>query len=620
MALNLKTIGKKIESIVTEYSWKDIVLYALGVGAGFNELEYVYENKLKVMPSFGTTITHHPSFFSQIMLESGMDQSGMLYSGHELICHNPIPPEGGTLTTVGGIAHIYDKGHDVGALIVSKLDTFHSDGQKLFTNIVTLFALKDGGFGGQAPPDDTIDFPDRDPDFEELAHPRSDQPLLYRLSGDLFPLHADPEFARDYGFQGVIMSGPCTLGYASRALIKHLIPDEPERLTRIRNRFSAFLYPGIPIKTQIWKTGEGTAVFKTINVETGEPVLDHGLVEWIGSEVAARRAERGGIRFDGQVAVITGAGRGLGRIYALELAKRGAKIVVNDLGGATDGMDESSSNAADDVVGEITATGGEAVASYDSVATTEGGSNIITTAVDHFGRVDILINNAGILRDKTFAKMEPEMWSGIQDVHLNGAYNVTRPAFQIMKERGYGRIVLTTSAAGLFGNYGQTNYGAAKMGLVGFMNSLKLEGAKHDIKVNTISPIATTRLTKDLLPPDLVDRLKPEQVAPLVLYLCAEQCPSSGQIYQAGLSLFNRAAMVSGLGTRIEEQGKMLSPEDVAAQWGNITSLEGAREYPDAITAIFDMASSSPADESEEKQSQVKGSAKASTDQKRRRQ
>jgi NAD(P)-dependent dehydrogenase (short-subunit alcohol dehydrogenase family) len=426
--------------------------------------------------------------------------------------------------------------------------------------------------------------------------------LLYRLSGDLFPLHADPEFARNQGFEGVIMSGPCTLGYASRALIKHLIPNEPERLIRIRNRFSSFLYPGIPIKTQIWKTGEGRAVFKTINVESGKLVLDHGIFEWIGSEEAARRSELVGIRFDGQVAVITGAGRGLGKVYALELAKRGAKIVVNDLGGGTDGMDEGARNAADDVVAEIKAAGGEAVANYDSVTAPEGGSNIIQTAVDHFGRVDILINNAGILRDKTFAKMEPEMWYGIQDVHLYGAYNVTRPAFLIMKEQGYGRIVLTTSAAGLFGNYGQTNYSAAKMGLIGFMNTLKLEGEKHDIKVNTISPIATTRLTKDLLPPDLVDDLKPEMVTPIVLYLCAEQCPSSGGVYQAGLKLFNRAALVSGPGFRFDPQDEELSPEAVAAQWSQITSLEGAREYPDGIQAIYDMASMPPEDQPGDKQ------------------
>jgi hypothetical protein len=240
--------------------------------------------------------------------------------------------------------------------------------------------------------------------------------------------------------------------------------------------------------------------------------------------------------------------------------------------------------------------------------------------MDHYGQIDILINNAGILRDKTFAKMEPEKWYGIQDVHLKGVYNVTRPAFQIMKERGYGRIVLTTSAAGLFGNYGQTNYGAAKMGLIGFMSSLKLEGEKYDIKVNTISPIATTRLTKELLPPDLVDQLKPESVTPLVLYLCAEQCPSSGQVYQAGLNLFNRAAIVNGPGIRIEEQDTELSPEAVAAQWKKITSLEGAHEYADAITATFDMASASPVDESDKKLPKAKESKETSSDQKRRRQ
>ncbi|MEE8390408.1 MAG: SDR family NAD(P)-dependent oxidoreductase, partial [Anaerolineae bacterium] len=247
-----------------------------------------------------------------------------------------------------------------------------------------------------------------------------------------------------------------------------------------------------------------------------------------GQEAEGETAE---IRFDDRVAIVTGAGGGLGRAYALELAKRGAKIVVNDLGGARDGIGEGSARPADAVVQEIVEAGGEAVANYDSVATVEGGENIVKTALERFGKVDILINNAGILRDKSFAKMTSELWNGVLDVHLQGAYNVTNPAFRAMRENappsqrggtggGYGRIVMVTSVSGLFGNFGQTNYSTAKMGVVGMMNTLKLEGTKYNIKVNTLAPTAATRMTEDVMPSDLFARLKPEIVAPLVLYLC----------------------------------------------------------------------------------------------------
>jgi NAD(P)-dependent dehydrogenase (short-subunit alcohol dehydrogenase family)/putative sterol carrier protein len=285
------------------------------------------------------------------------------------------------------------------------------------------------------------------------------------------------------------------------------------------------------------------------------------------------------------VALVTGAGAGLGRVYALELARRGAKVVVNDLGGGRDGTGGSRS-AADGVVEEIRAFGGEAVANYDSVASAEGGQAMVDEAVRAFGRLDILINNAGILRDRTLVKMEPGEWDAVMDVHLKGAYNVTRPAFVRMREQGYGRIVMTTSAAGLYGNFGQTNYSAAKMGLVGFMNTVRLEGAKYNIRVNTVAPAAATRLTEDVMPPELFAKLKPEFVAPLVLYLCSEQCPVSGGIYNAGMGYFNRVALVTGPGAVVGEGLTAPLPEAVAAAMGKINSLAGGGEYPNATAAL----------------------------------
>ena len=238
------------------------------------------------------------------------------------------------------------------------------------------------------------------------------------------------------------------------------------------------------------------------------------------------------IRFDGRVAVITGAGGGLGKTYALELARRGASIVVNDLGGKTDGTGGGHSMA-DMTVKEIIEAGGKAVANYDSVATPEGGKAITQTALDNFGKVDIVINNAGILRDKSFLKLEPKDLDAVLDVHLRGAFFVTQPAFAVMKEQGYGRIVMASSGAGIFGNFGQTNYGAAKMGLVGLMNVLAVEGAKYNIKVNAIAPVAKTRLLGDLLGP-MGDAITPEFVTPLVTYLVSERCELTHEIFDVG--------------------------------------------------------------------------------------
>jgi 3-hydroxy-3-methylglutaryl CoA synthase/NAD(P)-dependent dehydrogenase (short-subunit alcohol dehydrogenase family)/putative sterol carrier protein len=301
-----------------------------------------------------------------------------------------------------------------------------------------------------------------------------------------------------------------------------------------------------------------------------------------------------GIRFDGRVAVVTGAGAGLGRAYALELAARGAKVVVNDLGGARDGSGAGSAGPADRVVEEIRAAGGEAVANYASVSTPEGGEALIRQALEAFGRVDILINNAGILRDKSLLKMTPEEWRKVLAVHLDGAYYVTRPAFRQMREQKYGRVILTTSAAGLFGNFGQANYSAAKLALLGLMNTLKLEGEKYDIKVNPVAPVAATRLTEDILPPDLFERLKPEFVTPLVLVLSSERCRETGQVFNAGLGYFNKAAVVTGPGIQIGDGRTVPTPEAIANNWRAVNSLDGAKEFFNTTLAFGDMLLGGP--------------------------
>lgn len=231
------------------------------------------------------------------------------------------------------------------------------------------------------------------------------------------------------------------------------------------------------------------------------------------------------IRFDGRVAIVTGAGGGLGRSHALELARRGASVVVNDLGGSVDGSG-GSSDAAKAVVDEIHVLGGKAIANGSSVTDEAGVARLMSETMEAYGRIDILINNAGILRDKSFAKMSLDDFRLVVDVHLMGAAICSHAVWPIMKQQKYGRIVMTSSSSGLYGNFGQTNYGAAKLGQVGLMNTLKLEGAKDNIHVNAIVPIAATRMTEDLFPPQLLDLFRPELVTPAVMLLAGEDAPN----------------------------------------------------------------------------------------------
>ena len=276
MPLNVDAIGKKRGPLTRDYAWKDVILYALGIGAGFHELDYTYEKRLKVIPTFSIAMIF--DFFREVAAASNINIAGVLHVGQAIIFHNPIPSSG-TLTTEGMITNYYDKGMK-GALVVAKSETSHSTGNKLFTSIITLFGRLDGGFGGRNAPHETLDFPDREPDFIVSARPSPNQPLLYRLSGDTFELHVDAEFAKMLGFEGPIMHGLCTYGFACRALMSGLTPGDPGKVRRLACRFLHALYPGEPIKTLVWRTKEGVAVWRTINANNGDVVIDRGVFEY----------------------------------------------------------------------------------------------------------------------------------------------------------------------------------------------------------------------------------------------------------------------------------------------------------------------------------------------------
>ena len=281
------------------------------------------------------------------------------------------------------------------------------------------------------------------------------------------------------------------------------------------------------------------------------------------------------IRFDGKVAIVTGAGGGLGRQHALELARRGAKVVVNDLGGSMDGSGGNS--AADEaVVAEIKAAGGEAIANGASVTDDAGVANLVKQTMDAYGRIDILIANAGILRDKSFSKMELADFEAVMQVHVWGTYKPIKAVWEIMKTQNYGRIVVTTSSSGMYGNFGQANYGAAKMAVLGLMNTLKIEGQKNNIRVNAISPVAATRMTEGLMPPEVLEKLKPEYVTPGVVYLVSEDAPT-GAILTAGAGAFALSRIFETEGVYLAEGG--LSVEEVAANWEKINDTDGQKAY-----------------------------------------
>lgn len=292
------------------------------------------------------------------------------------------------------------------------------------------------------------------------------------------------------------------------------------------------------------------------------------------------------VSLEGKVALITGAGGGLGRSHALLFAARGAKIVVNDLGGSLDGTgDEKSQTPAEKVVDEIKAAGGEAAPNYDSVTDPAGAEKMVETAVKEFGRIDIIVNNAGILRDKSFLKMEEADFDAVIAVHLKGAYNVSKAAWPLLREQGYGRVIMTASAAGLYGNFGQANYSAAKSALIGFGQTLGIEGAKYNIHTNVIAPVARSRMTESILPPEVLEMLQPELVSPLVAWLCSEECETNSQVFEVGGGLVTRLRWTrSAPFTTNPKEG--LTPEQVRDNWAKIEDMSDAEICNDLQESI----------------------------------
>ena len=280
------------------------------------------------------------------------------------------------------------------------------------------------------------------------------------------------------------------------------------------------------------------------------------------------------ISFKDKVVIVTGAGCGLGRCHSLEFAKRGAKVVVNDLGGSVDGSG-GSSDAANNVVKEITEAGGVAIPNGSSVTDDDGVKNMVDQTMDEFGRIDILINNAGILRDRSFTKMTMEDFTLVTDIHLMGSVKPTKMVWEIMKEQNYGRILVTTSSTGLYGNFGQSNYGAAKLGVVGFVNTLKLEGQKYNINCNVLCPVAYTRMTENLMPPEAEQLLTPSSVTPAVIYLSSENGPT-GTILCAGAGVYSVAKIMESEG---ENLGLEASAEDLEKNWDKISDFSEAKPF-----------------------------------------
>lgn len=290
------------------------------------------------------------------------------------------------------------------------------------------------------------------------------------------------------------------------------------------------------------------------------------------------------VRFDGKVVLVTGAGGGLGRAHALLFARHGARVLVNDLGGSAQG-EGASASAADGVVAEIRALGGEALANHDSVS---AGEKIVEHALDAFGRIDVVVNNAGILRDKTFHKMDEADWEQVYQVHVQGAWRTTRAAWPHLRAQNHGRVIFTSSTSGIYGNFGQANYAAAKLGLYGLTRTLAIEGRKHDILVNAIAPTGATRMTEGLIPAALFAQLKPELISPLVVFLASTQCQDSGGLYEVGGGWIGKVRWERSRGVGFDPR-QAIAVEDVASQWQRIGDFTEAAHPGDSMAALNEM-------------------------------
>lgn len=296
------------------------------------------------------------------------------------------------------------------------------------------------------------------------------------------------------------------------------------------------------------------------------------------------------IKFDDKVVIVTGAGGGLGKSHALEFARRGAKVVVNDLGGSVDGSG-GASDAANAVVEEIKAEGGEAIANGASVADQSGVQNMIDEVMSKWGRIDVLVNNAGILRDKSFHKISLEEFDAVMDVHFQGSVYASHAVYPIMREQNFGRIIFTTSSGGLSGNFGQANYGAAKMAMIGLMNCLKIEGQKYNVHSSAVAPVALSRMTENLFPEGIGERFLPEYVTPAVIYLASDDAPN-GAIIGAGAGVFTQFRIFETMGLALGT-GDDMTPENIAAGWSSVADMDDARELfsgPEQTIKILEQA------------------------------